>query len=120
MVNGYYPYGAQQDLYKQPVAGGIIKVNGRNGAAGLAMGSNTQLLALDEQNPIVWLVQTDAIGQKTITGYDLTPHKEITPEDKMAGIEDRLARIEAMLSGKSNSRADQSNGNGQYQKQSSK
>lgn len=54
----------------------VVKVNGRGGADAFQMQPNESGLLLDTTAPIVWLVQTDGAGYKTVTGYDITPHEE--------------------------------------------
>ena len=95
----YNPY-----YQSSPAVQTIQKVNGRQGAESYRMGSNSQALLLDESNPIVWLVQTNELGFKTINGFDLVPHVETSQEDSMKNIEDRLKKIEEMLYEQSNSR----------------
>lgn len=86
----------------------IVKVNGRTGAESYNMPVNSQALLLDESNPIVWLVQTNEFGFKTINGFDLTPHAEQKTDTGMKSIEDRLKKIEEMLYEQSNSRYSES------------
>ena len=92
MYNPYYnmPYnsiGQKQD---------IIKVNGRNGAEMYQLSPNSSALLLDETAPIVWLVQTDGAGYKTLTGYDLKPHQD-TQQQNLSALEERIANIERIL-----------------------
>lgn len=75
----------------------IIKVNGKNGAEAFQMMPNSQALLLDETAPIVWLVQTDGAGYKTISAFDLTPHEEINTNDTIKSIEERLKKVEEQL-----------------------
>lgn len=75
----------------------IIKVNGKNGAEAFQMMPNSQALLLDETAPIVWLVQTDGAGYKTISAFDLTPHEEINANDTIKSIEERLKKVEEQL-----------------------
>ena len=79
------------------------KVNGRNGAGAFNMPADSDVLLLDANDPIVWLVQTDGAGYKTITPYDISPHKEVKEEDKFKSLEDRIAKLEeAVRNGKPN------------------
>ena len=74
----------------------IIKVNGRNGAEAYQMPPNSQVLLLDETQPLLWLKQTDGAGYPTLNAYDIEPHKEKpTPDYKT--LEDRIARIEEVI-----------------------
>lgn len=52
----------------------IVEVNGRKGAEALPMGPNSQALVMDQQEPVVYIIQTDGAGLKTVGEYDLTPH----------------------------------------------
>lgn len=40
----------------------IIKVKGQNGAEAFQMAPNSQVLLLDENDPLIWFVQTDGAG----------------------------------------------------------
>ena len=80
----------------------IIKVNGENGARMLQMPPNSNALLLDESAPIVWLVQTDGAGYKTVTPYTITPYQpEPTPDLK--SLEQRISALEGILNAKSDS-----------------
>ena len=76
----------------------IIKVNGKNGAEAYQMMPNSQALLLDETAPVVWLVQTDGAGYKTISAFDLTPHEEINTNSTLKNLEERLKKVEEQLS----------------------
>lgn len=102
MFNPYQPSVLQ---YPQPTSlattqigasHSITRVNGENGARMFQMPPNSEDLLLDESLPIVWLVQTDGAGYKTITPYDVTPHQtEATPDYK--SLEDRIKKLEDMV-----------------------
>ena len=77
----------------------IVKVNGENGARAFQLAPNCSALLLDENNPIVWLVQTDGAGYKTVTPYTITPYQPAPPVDLNA-IEARLKKVEEKLNGK--------------------
>lgn len=96
----YNPYSSNMGGTAQQ----IIKVNGKKGAEAYSLGPNSQALLLDESAPIVWLAQTDGAGYKTITGYDLTPHVEISTEDYIQSLESRLKALEEKLNEQSNPR----------------
>lgn len=78
------------------------KVNGRGGAEAFSMPANSDVLLLDLNEPLVWLVQTDSAGYKTLTPYDITPHKEVKAEDRYKQLEDRIARLEESINAKPN------------------
>lgn len=79
-----------------------VKVNGRPGAEAYQLAPNSDKLLLDNTAPIVWLVQTDGAGYKTLTPYDLSVHKETKPEDVYKGLEERISKLEEKLNAKSN------------------
>lgn len=74
----------------------IIRVHGRNGADTFQMMPNSSALLLDESEPLIYLAQTDGAGYKTITVYDIQPHKEIPPVN-MQDLEQRISRLEERL-----------------------
>ena len=53
----------------------IVRVNGENGARAYQMPPNSNVLLLDESAPLVWLVQTDGAGYKTVA----PPHTRPSP-----------------------------------------
>lgn len=82
----------------------IIRVNGENGANAFQMGPNSKILLLDENAPIVWLVQTDGAGYKTVEPYDVTPHKA-APLVNLNSLEARITALEEKLNDKSDTRS---------------
>ncbi len=94
----------------------IIKVNGKNGAEAFQMPPNSQALLLDETAPIVWLVQTDGAGYKTVSAFDLTPHEEVNTQSTLKSIEERLKKVEEKINEQSNTRANQQSTNNNYKK----
>lgn len=81
----------------------VVKVNGRAGADNYYLPPNSDDILLDLNEPIAWFVQTDGAGYKTITPYDISPHKETSQSDILKSMEDRITRLEeAMKHGKSN------------------
>ncbi len=81
----------------------IVRVNGENGANAFQMGPNSKILLLDEHEPIVWLVQTDGAGYKTVKPYNVTP-REVPPPVNINSLEERIAALEEKINVKSNSR----------------
>jgi len=67
------------------------------------MGPNSKILLLDEHEPIVWLVQTDGAGYKTVKPYNVTP-REVPPPVNINSLEERIAALEEKINVKSNSR----------------
>ena len=80
----------------------IIKVNGRGGADAYQMPPNSQVLLLDETQPLLWLKQTDGAGYPSLTAYDIKPHTEAEIPD-IRNLEQRIAKIEEAIKYESNS-----------------
>lgn len=104
-----YPYNDQisqmllQNIQpNNPIRQEVVKVNGRPGAEAFSLGPNCSALLLDTTAPMVWLVQTDGAGYKTLNPYDITPHEEKPPEDKYKSLEDRITKLEEVINAKSN------------------
>lgn len=76
----------------------IIRVNGEGGARAYQMPPNSNALLLDEANPLVWLVQTDGAGYKTVTPYTITPY-QAAPVPDLGTLEQRITRLEGMING---------------------
>ena len=92
-----YSYQNMYQNYNQPHTNQqIVKVHGRNGADTFQMAPNSSALLLDESEPIVYLAQTDGAGYKTISAYDISPHKEVSIMN-MQDLEQRIARLEERL-----------------------
>jgi len=70
----------------------IIHVNGENGARSLQMAPNSNVLLLDEKDPLVWLVRTDGAGYKTVQPYKIEPFVPDPPVDvkKLVDLVDKL------------------------------
>lgn len=78
----------------------IVKVNGENGARAYQLMPNSSALLLDENNPIVWLAQTDGAGYKTVTPYSISPYT--SPETQnLESLNSRIERLESVIYGKS-------------------
>lgn len=98
-----YPYNqSNQNGYQQYQRTEIVKVNGEGGANAYKMAPNSQMLMLDETNPILWLKTTDGAGYATVTPYTITPYKPVPPVD-VNTLEQRIAKLEEIINGKSNS-----------------
>lgn len=93
MLNPYMP-GYQTQTQREEVT----KVNGENGARSYQIGPNSSALLLDESGLLVWLVTTDGAGYKTVSPYDITPHKT-APSPDFTNLEERIARLEALYNG---------------------
>lgn len=91
MINPYMQTNQQQIPQQE-----ITKVNGENGARAYPMGANSSALLLDSSGLLVWLVTTDGAGYKTVSPYDITPHKaEPTPDYNT--LEKRIERLEGLI-----------------------
>jgi hypothetical protein len=96
------PYGfMQQNPVQQNIPSmQIVKVNGENGARSYQMGANSSALLLDESGLIVWVCTTDGAGYKTVSAYDISPHKEV-PAPDYSSLESRIQRLEDIVNGNS-------------------
>ena len=100
MYGDYYnnPYLQQyQQMQAYPQRQEVVKVNGENGARAFQIGANSSALLLDESGLIVWLVTTDGAGYKSISPYDITPHKS-APAPDYNDLEQRISRLEGLIS----------------------
>ena len=79
----------------------IVHVNGKNGAEMFQMAPNSNTLLLDDTAPIVWLVQTDGAGYKSLTPFDIIPHKD-APSVDLKALENRITKLEELINDKSN------------------
>ena len=91
------PYGMQgyQQTPAVPVTQ-VTKVNGEPGARSYQMGANSSALLLDESGLMVWLCTTDGAGYKTVSAYDISPHKT-EPVPDYGSLEDRVKRLEELI-----------------------
>ena len=104
MMGGFNPAPQQDYLSRMSVNSftryDIIRVKGQNGAEAFQMAPNSKTLLLDENDPLVWFVQTDGAGYKTITPYTITPFQPTPPID-LNTIEARLTALEEKINAKS-------------------
>lgn len=101
-MNGFYPNAMYPTSSAYLQRQEIVRVNGENGARTFQMAPNSSAILLDENSPLVWVVQTDGAGYKTVSPYTITPYQPEPPVD-IKGLEARLKRLEEMFSGKPNS-----------------
>ena len=113
-----YPYnnfGQSQDLIQNQILQSlnsqpqqqrhVTKVNGKAGADSFNLPPNSDDILLDMNDPIIYFVQSDGAGYKTVTAYDISLHKEVNKEDQYKSLEERITKLEeAMANGKSNYR----------------
>lgn len=90
--NAFQPTIPQPPLQQEQVT----QVNGRASVEQIQLAPNSSKLVMDTTAPIVWLCVSDGVGRVTATPYDITEHKDAPPVD-VAGIEQRLAAVEASL-----------------------
>lgn len=84
----------------------VTKVNGRAGADNYQLPPNSDDILLDMNDPVIYFVQTDGAGYKTITSYDISIHKDVNPQDQFKALEDRIIKLEEEVrNGKSNYRS---------------
>lgn len=111
----------------------ILRINGINGVNALRMAPNSSILALDSEQPILWLVQTDGAGYKTPTPYQIikieekpAPAIEENYNNSYQMLEQRIATLEAIISGQSDTgttgqesrnKSNRTNGNAKQQSQ---
>ena len=74
-----------------------VKVNGEPGARSFALPPNSDAVLVDNTASMVWLVQTDGAGYKTLTPYDISLHEEPKPDDSIKKLEDRISRLEEKI-----------------------
>jgi len=100
------PYGfMQQQFQPQPVQPTqVVRVNGENGAKTYAIGANSSALLLDESGTMVWLVTSDGAGYKSVSAYDIVPHKA-EPVPDYGNLEERIRRLEEAVNGNSKNNA---------------
>ena len=105
--NQFMPTYMQQQPQQMPSWGQnqqrmeIVRVNGENGARAFQLPPNSNVLLLDESAPLVWLVQTDGAGYKTVAPYTITPY-QAQPAPDYGELDRRLKILEDMINGKSN------------------
>ena len=76
----------------------VVRVNGENGARSYQIGANSSAMLLDESGEIVWLVTSDGAGYKTVSAYDIMPHKAEPPKE-YTDLESRVRKLEDMMNG---------------------
>ena len=76
----------------------VVKVNGENGAKTYQIGANSSALLLDESGTMVWLVTSDGAGYKSVSAYDIIPHKTVPAPDYVT-LETRIQKLEEIVDG---------------------
>lgn len=67
-------------------------IHGQNAAWQFPMGANSEIYLPDADEDIIWWIRTDNMGNRTVTPFDVTPHKE--PEQ--VDLNDIVARLSAL------------------------
>lgn len=98
------PFAVPQPMVQPIAPTQVVKVNGENGARAYQLGPNSSALLLDESGMMVWLVTSDGAGYKTVSPYDIAPHKT-TPAPDYVSLESRIKRLEDMINGSTDSSA---------------
>lgn len=76
----------------------IPRVNGENGARALELRPNGEKIALDINEPLLWLITADSAGYKTISAFDIKPHKaDAVPMTDYSELEKRIKKIEEKI-----------------------
>ena len=94
--NPYAALNPYQVQYPQQTKQEVVKVNGENGARAYQIGANSSALLLDESGLMIWLVTSDGAGYKTVSAYDITPHKT-EPQPDYNSLEERITRLERLM-----------------------
>ena len=100
-VNPFNPYQGVNPAYLQqqaprPMQTHTVKVNGRAGAEAYVMAPDSDIILLDETQPVIWFKQTDGAGYPTLTAYDITPHQD-RPAVDLRNIEQRISNLERIM-----------------------
>lgn len=74
----------------------LIKVKNEESARQFRMGPNSDVLLLDERDPILYHVQTDGAGYVDVMSYDLIPRMKVQPVD-INQLAQRIAQLEDTL-----------------------
>ena len=65
-INDYHHYGGSIDRWE------TIKVKGEGGAKSVKIPPNSSCLAIDVDDPIVYLIVTDSTGYPSVEAYSIT------------------------------------------------
>lgn len=81
----------------------ITQVHGQNGAEAFQMAPNSKTLLLDDTDAIIWFVQTDGAGYKTVTPYSIAPYQP-APIIDINSLNDRITALEEKINAQSYNR----------------
>ena len=74
----------------------IIKVNGEAGARNLRMAPNSSIILADNNEPVIWVAETDGAGYLTVTPWDIVPHQVKQPID-VENLAQRVSQLEEVI-----------------------
>ena len=81
-------------MFQQPWR--IPRVKGRAGADALEMPHGSEVLALDTEEPIIWMIQTDDAGTRTVDALDASvrPSVEEETQNTLETLSMRITKLE--------------------------
>lgn len=103
-ANPYMPTAVQE--YMPAPRMEIQRVTGEESAKKYPIGPNSSVILLDTDNPLIWVVTTDASGFKTVTPFAITPYepeKPVSTDDlrnQLSMLTDRIEKLEGMIDGR--------------------
>ena len=99
MYNNYFNNPYQMPQMGQIQRQDVVHVNGENGARSYQLAPNSNALLLDDTAPLVWLVQADGAGYRTVTPYKIEPYtpEPVAQASEIKSLEERISRIEEVL-----------------------
>ena len=87
----------------------IDKVNGEESAKAFPIGPNSSVILMDQNDPLIWVVVTDASGYKTVKPFTISPYTPEQPvstndlKEQLTDISCRLNKLEERINyGESN------------------
>ena len=95
--NPFNPYGFGQPMIQPAIQSQqVVRVNGENGARSYQIGANSSAMLLDESGTMVWLITSDGAGYKTVSAYDIIPHKTAQAPN-YGSLESRIKKLEDII-----------------------
>lgn len=85
--------------YSKPPVYKADPIHGENAAWQFPMGPNSEIYLPDADEDIIWWIQTDSNGNKSVMPFDVSPHKKPEPVN-MEDILARLGAVEEWINGK--------------------
>ena len=76
-------------------------LNGKQDALNFMIGPNSSIWLPDANENIIWWIKTDSNGNKNVSAWDVSPHKDPEPVD-LTALQERLANVEEWINAKSN------------------